>query len=169
MISFTCEEKLLSILIVVLYTIIKNIFEQGKTETVKSFRLLYMEVKTDTKEKFHVIRVETSNLSANMAAELNRQLLELLKDNTKNVVVNLNGIITIEEEAAETLVRTQQKFYEDGASFVICELQNGVEAFLDEKKLLELMNVTPTESEAYDIVQMEEIERELLGGDDFDQ
>ena len=33
---------------------------------------------------------------------------------------------------------------------------------LDEKELLELMNVTPTESEAWDIVQMEEIERELL-------
>ena len=29
-----------------------------------------------------------------------------------------------------------------------------------------MMNVTPTESEAGDIVQMEEIERELLG-DDF--
>jgi anti-anti-sigma factor len=126
-----------------------------------------MEVKTDTKEKFHVIRVETSNLSANMAAELNRQLLELLKDNIKNVVVNLNGITTIEEEAAEVLVRTQQKFYEAGASFVICELQKDVEAFLDEKELLELMNFTPTESEAYDIVQMEEIERELLDDDDF--
>jgi hypothetical protein len=33
--------------------------------------------------------------------------------------------------------------------------------------LLELMNFTPTESEAYDIVQMEEIERELLDDDDF--
>ena len=29
------------------------------------------------------------------------------------------------------------------------------------------MNITPTESEAWDIVQMEEIERELLG--DFDR
>jgi hypothetical protein len=64
-------------------------------------------------------------------------------------------------------VRTQQKFYEAGASFVICELQKDVEAFLDEKELLELMNFTPTESEAYDIVQMEEIERELLDDDDF--
>jgi len=125
-----------------------------------------MEVKTDTKEKFHVIRVETSNLSANMAAALNRQLLELLKDNIKNVVVNLSTMANVEEEAAEILVRTQQKFYEEGASFVICELQKNVEAFLDEKELLEIMNVTPTESEAYDIVQMEEIERELLGGDD---
>ncbi len=33
---------------------------------------------------------------------------------------------------------------------------------LDENELLEVMNVTPTESEAGDIVQMEEIERELL-------
>jgi anti-anti-sigma factor len=127
-----------------------------------------MEVKTDTKEKFHVIRVETSILSANMAAELNRQLLELLKDNTKNVVVNLKDVGEIGEEAAEILVRTQQKFYENSASFVFCELQKNVESFLDETELLEIMNVTPTESEAYDIVQMEEIERELLGSEDFE-
>jgi len=29
------------------------------------------------------------------------------------------------------------------------------------------MNVTPTESEAWDIVQMEEIERELMDDGDF--
>ena len=49
---------------------------------------------------------------------------------------------------------------------MVCELDPGVEAFLDNKSLLELMNVTPTESEAYDIVQMEEIERELLNEDE---
>jgi anti-anti-sigma factor len=127
-----------------------------------------MEVKTDTKEKFHVIRVETQHLTAIMAAELNNRLIELLKDTTKNVVLNLSGVKTMDEEAAEAVVRTQQKFYESGASFVICELQPDLEDFLDDKELLELMNVTPTESEAYDIVQMEEIERELLSGDEFD-
>lgn len=126
-----------------------------------------MEVKTDTKEKFHVIRVETAELPANLAAELNRQLLELLKDTIKNVVLNLSGVKNISEEAGEALVRTQQKFYENNASFVICELTNEVEQFLDDKELLELMNVTPTESEAYDIVQMEEVERELLGDKDI--
>jgi hypothetical protein len=33
---------------------------------------------------------------------------------------------------------------------------------LDNNDLLEILNVTPTESEAWDIVQMEEIEREYL-------
>ena len=127
-----------------------------------------MEVKTDTKERFHVIRVETAELPANLAAELKTYLEEPLKDTIKNVVLNLRNVKTIDEETAEVLVRTQQKFYEQNASFVVCELTDEIENFLDEKKLLELMNVTPTESEAYDIVQMEEVERELLGGDDFD-
>jgi hypothetical protein len=45
-------------------------------------------------------------------------------------------------------------------------LQKKVEEFLDQDELLEMMNVTPTESEAWDIVQMEEIEREMLNGED---
>ena len=102
-----------------------------------------------------------------MAGDLDRQLQELLKDRVRNVVLNLQGVKSLQEEAAERLVRLQQRFYEEGASFVVCELTCDVEAFLDRTDLLELMNVTPTESEAYDIVQMEEIERELLG-DDFD-
>jgi len=128
-----------------------------------------MEVKTDTKEKFHVIRVETAELPANLAAELKTYLEEPLKDTIKNVVLNLRNVKTIDEETAEVLVRTQQKFYEQNASFVVCELTDEIEKFLDQKELLEMMNVTPTESEAYDIVQMEEVERELLGGDDFDE
>jgi len=127
-----------------------------------------MEVKTDTKERFHVIRVETAELPANLAAELKTYLEEPLKDTIKNVVLNLRNVKTIDEETAEVLVRTQQKFYEQNASFVVCELTDEIEKYLDELELLEMMNVTPTESEAYDIVQMEEVERELLGND-FDE
>jgi anti-anti-sigma factor len=127
-----------------------------------------MEVKTSTKERFHVIRVETPEMSATMAGDLDRQLQELLKDKVRNVVLNLDGVKKMQEEAAEMLVRTQQRFYEEGASFVVCQLQVDVEDFLDKTNLLEIMNVTPTESEAFDIVQMEEIERDLLN-EDFEE
>lgn len=121
-----------------------------------------MEVKTSTKEKFHVIAVAASNLSALLAEDLCNRLQRHLQDTVRNVVVNLKDVKSIDEEGAECLAKSQQAFYEKGASFVICELVPEVENFLDEKGLLELMNVTPTESEAGDIVQMEEIERELL-------
>jgi anti-anti-sigma factor len=121
-----------------------------------------MEVKTDTKEKFHVIGVVAPHLSALLAEDLCNRLQQYLQDTIRNVVVNLKDVKSLDEEAAECLVKSQQAFYENGASFVVCELAPEVEHFLDERNLLELMNVTPTESEAGDIVQMEEIERELL-------
>jgi anti-anti-sigma factor len=124
-----------------------------------------MQVKIDTKEKFHVITVSEATLSASMTVELEKSLLPYLQNVVKNVILVLSEVDNIEVEAAEKLVLIQQQFYENGASFVICGLQPAVENFLDKSELLEIMNVTPTESEAWDIVQMEEIERELLDGE----
>jgi anti-anti-sigma factor len=123
-----------------------------------------MQVKIDTKEIFHIIRLKESIFSANMTEALAERLLTFLETDVKNVVLNLEDITMMEDAAAETLVSLQQKFYEQNASFVICGLSAEIEEKLDRSGLLEIMNVTPTESEAYDIVQMEEIERELLNG-----
>ena len=124
-----------------------------------------MEVKIDTKEKFHVITLPQTSLSATMTEELSNRLLSYLGCDIKNVVLNLKHLQSLDNISAETLVKIQQKFYENNASFVVCELQSNVEEFLDSHHLLEMMNTTPTESEAADIVQMEEIERELLDGE----
>ena len=122
-----------------------------------------MKVKTDTKEKFHVITVQESSMSADMAAKLSDLLLPYLQNDVKNVILNLKELQSLDEIAAEKLVKLQQNFYEKNSSFVVCELQKPVEDFLDSVNLLEMMNTTPTVSEAMDIVQMEEIERELNG------
>ena len=125
-----------------------------------------MQVKIDTREKFHVITILDENLSANMTAEMQDCLLAFLDSPVKNVVLKLSDTKNLDLAAAETLVQLQQTYYEKNASFVVCELDPDVEEFLDQSSLLELMNITPTETEAWDIVQMEEIERELLGGED---
>ena len=125
-----------------------------------------MLVKIDTKQKFHVITLNSPNLAANMTAELNERLIPLFQSQVKNIVFNLSNLASVDTAGGECLVKLQQYFYENNASFVFCEMQNSIESFLDEQGLLELMNVTPTESEAWDIVQMEEIERELLNEDE---
>jgi len=124
-----------------------------------------MEVKIDTKEKFHVITLLQPELSATMTEKLSDRLVSFLQSDIKNIVLNLKELKSIDNISAENLVKVQQKFYETNVSFVICELQPKVEEFLDNGQLLEMMNITPTESEAWDIIQMEEIERELLDGE----
>jgi anti-anti-sigma factor len=125
-----------------------------------------IQVKIDTREKFHAITIREPEIAANMTEELDRYLLPLLDKDVRNVVLILQDTQNMDIAAAEHLVKTQQYFYEHNSSFVICGLQPALERNLDEQGLLEMMNTTITESEASDIVQMEEIERELLDGED---
>ena len=121
-----------------------------------------MNFKIDTKEKMHVITLEEAKLAGNMTAELQSFLLSFLDKEVKNLVIKMDTIQVIDVEIAKELASVQQLYYEKNQSLVYCGFQKGVEQFLEELELLEIMNITPTESEAWDIVQMEEIEREFL-------
>ncbi len=129
-----------------------------------------MSFKFESKEKFHVITVIEPDLTATLSAELRQLAWDVLSpqpnkpEAVRNLIVVLEPVQRIELPAAEELVALQSAFNNAGASFVICGLQPGVEQTLELAELLDLLNTTPTESEAWDIVQMEEIERELMSG-----
>jgi anti-anti-sigma factor len=120
-----------------------------------------MKVKIDTKEKFHVITINEPVLSANMTEDMGETLLPFLNNPIRNIIINLENVQEIDNFSADAIVSIQQTFYDANSSLVICNMQKEIEKYLDEIELLELMNVTPTEGEAWDIVQMEEIEREF--------
>ncbi|MBW7951810.1 MAG: STAS domain-containing protein, partial [Chitinophagaceae bacterium] len=103
-----------------------------------------------------------------VADEISAICLPYLTQSVKNIILHVESVKNIDEEAGNNLVKLQQTFYENNGSFVVCCLQKNVENNLENWELLELMNTTPTESEAWDIIQMEEIERELLDSDDVD-
>ncbi len=123
--------------------------------------IFIMKVKIDTREKFHVITFEEAELSANMSANLHELLSSFLQKQPKNVVLNFKDTTRIEPEFLEALVQLQSLFYEQSASFVLCELPVSAKS----NEWTDTLNITPTESEAWDIVQMEEIERELFNDD----
>jgi hypothetical protein len=60
-----------------------------------------MNVKTDTKEKFHVITVAEPTLSATMTAQIGDCLLPWLQNDVKNLVLVLKDVHLIGVAAAE--------------------------------------------------------------------
>jgi anti-anti-sigma factor len=118
-------------------------------------------VKIDTREKFHVITFDEPELAANMTEKMDKVVLPLLDDNVKNIIINMKDIKIIDIAAAEHLASLQKRFYGSRASFVVCGLQPEIKETFESAGLFEELNCTPTESEAMDIVQMEEIEREF--------
>ena len=125
-----------------------------------------MKLKIDTKEKFIVLTPEESIISANMTEDIEK-IGGYASSEIPHIILNLKMVIEIDEHAAEKISFIQKLFYEKNRSMVICEMQPGVQTVFKNLDLTDVMNITPTESEAWDIVQMEEIERELLS--DFDE
>ena len=114
-------------------------------------------VKSDTKEKFTVVKPLFNSFSANLSEELCAYLKTFLKLEMSNVILTLSDISEMTNEDAQKIIAVQNEFYESQSSFIICEVPHlFVPLFMESK------NLTPTESEAWDIVQMEEIERELF-------
>lgn len=124
-----------------------------------------MNFKIDTREKFTMITPDSDFSSDNLTAEFKELVLPFLQHKT-NLVINLKNAGTVEERFVNEIAALQEKFYEQSTSFVICEIQQPVLSVMKEMELDDVLNITPTETEAWDIVQMEEVERELLGDEE---
>ncbi len=120
-----------------------------------------MQVKIDTKEIFHAICIEEKELPANMAEDLNAIIANLQSTEIKSLIFNMKNVEVLSNEVAEKLNDIRTNIYMQNKSFVICETTNRASEVLRHLEDFESINITPTESEAWDIVQMEEIEREL--------
>lgn len=127
-----------------------------------------MHYKTETKEKFTVVTLLDTSLTSNLVPQINDLSKKLLAESPKNIIVNCQQVTQWDEASIQALFMAQQTSYDNNASFVLCELSNSLQSQLDLTEYAEIMNCTPTEPEAGDIVLMEEIERELLDSDDFE-
>jgi anti-anti-sigma factor len=122
---------------------------------------LEMKVKISTNGKFHAITVLEPILAANMTAALHDLCEPFLQQEVKNVLLNLKDIQKMDSAAAEAFLELRNLFNTNRASFVLCEPQPSVKKYFEQNEQFETMQIAPTQSEASDIIFMEELEREF--------
>lgn len=120
-----------------------------------------MKVKISTNDKFHAITVVEPILAANMTAALHDLCEPYLKQDVKNLLLNVKDIQKMDSAAAHAILELRNLFYANRASFVLCEMQAEPKKYFDQNEQFELLQIVPSQSEASDIIFMEEIEREF--------
>ncbi len=119
-----------------------------------------MQFKIDTKEKIVLFRLEESELNANLAEQLEKEVFGIADLAEKNLVLDLHSLQSADEKGLKAIFAVYNRQYERGLSAAVAQLRAPLSAALSEK-YPEMLNIVPTESEAIDMVMMEDLEREL--------
>jgi anti-anti-sigma regulatory factor len=125
-----------------------------------------MSFKIDTKEKFTVITPLSNSLDETLTAELSGILSSRLQGGIPHCILNLLNVVVASPAFFNLLLEMHALFYQENNSLVICGISPALLSFAPDSDLIEMLNITPTESEAWDIVQMEEMEREFMQDED---
>lgn len=120
-----------------------------------------MRFKIDTKEKIVIFRPEFQVLDANLSEDFIRSISELPELDGRNLILDLALLESADEAGIQAILTVYGQQYDSNLSCAIANVNNTLTAALSEDSEYEL-NITPTLSEAIDMVMMESLERDLL-------
>ena len=119
-----------------------------------------MQFKIDTKEKIVIFRLEETTLNAKMSDELESVIGNVPGLAEKNLILDLHSLESADASGLKAIFTAYNRQYERGLSAAIAGLNTTLTTALT-GAYPEMLNVVPTESEAIDMVMMEDFEREL--------
>lgn len=111
--------------------------------------------------KYAVVISEVEKLDTLSAPDLKTELVFLLKNGNRNIVIDLQQTRYCDSSGLSALLTGNRLCKEHKGTFAICGLQPAVDKLVHISQLQTVLNITPTRNEAIDLVLMEEIEREL--------
>jgi len=126
-----------------------------------------MKYNIDTKENFDIITPINDLFDQNLAEEIQQFLSASILKN-RSAIIDFSSIQSIENNLNQTIIDWHHKMYDSNLSFALCEMNDEVKKSMQENDEFDILNITPKQIEAIDIVAMEGLERELLGDEDFD-
>lgn len=124
-----------------------------------------MHFNIDTKENFNVIASEIDVFDSKGFHDLT----QFLEDNNslgQNIILDISNTKEMAPLAIQQLAAFQSGYYKLEKSFVLCCDNEDLYQEFQTLFPTDSINITPTLAEAIDIVSMEILERELLGGMD---
>lgn len=121
-------------------------------------------LKIDTRERFGIVSLPSGQFDRNCAGKVAAEV-EFCRQNARSLILDCESSNGMDEETLAYLAEWHEALYADGCSFVLCGCAATIKGQFAAAELDDLLNLAPTLAEAIDIVSMEDIERELLGGE----
>jgi anti-anti-sigma factor len=124
-----------------------------------------MKYTVDKQEKFTVFKLEEENLNAIIAPDLKSEFVILKNEGIPHLIFDLSEVKFVDSSGLSAIL-TANRLWKDEGSFILAgNLSKSVKNLIEISRLDTILTIIPTVEEAIDYVFMEEIEKELNGGE----
>lgn len=120
-----------------------------------------MSFKVEKKEKYALITLEVEKLDTTVAPSLKSELVITNAEGFKNMILDMSATRYCDSSGLSAILVGNRLSKNASGSFVICGIQDAVMKLITISQLDSILNITPTLSEAEDLLFMEEVGRDL--------
>ena len=115
----------------------------------------------EDKKKYTLVTSNVDKLDTTCAPELKSELVYLNKTGVRNIIIDLKATRYCDSSGLSALLVANRLSKSVGGTMVVCGLQEPVQKLVQISQLESVISITPTLSEAVDLIFMEEVEKDI--------
>lgn len=120
-----------------------------------------MKFAVENKEKYALIKSNLEKLDAQHAPDLKSELVVLNKSGVKDIIIDLTGTRYCDSSGLSAILVANRLCKGEGGTFILTGLESAVAKLVSISQLDSVLNITPTLSEAEDLLFMEQVGKDL--------
>ncbi|MBK7382744.1 MAG: STAS domain-containing protein [Flavobacteriales bacterium] len=115
----------------------------------------------EDKGRYTLVTSNVDKLDTSCAPELKSELVYLNKTGVRSIIIDLTATRYCDSSGLSALLVANRLCKSVNGSLVVCGLQEPVQKLVQISQLESVLSITPTPSEAVDLLYMEEIEKDV--------
>lgn len=112
-----------------------------------------------------VIKITETKLNSLVSPELKSQLSDLSNSGTKNIILDLSLCTYCDSSGLSAILIGNRLCQGLNGAFVLCGLNDTIQKLIELSRLDSIIKITPTVSEAHDLILLDEIEKDFNQSD----
>lgn len=120
-----------------------------------------MKYSLNKEEKYTVFHLDEDNLNSILAPNLKSEFIFCKNEGVKNLIFDMSSVKYVDSSGLSSILTANRLWKDDGLFIVTGIVHGAVKKLIEISRLESILTIIPTLQEAFDYVEMEEIQNEL--------
>jgi anti-sigma B factor antagonist len=120
-----------------------------------------MNFRTENREKYTIVAMLVEKLDGTVSPSLKSEFVMVNAGGIKNIILDVGSTRYCDSSGLSAILVGNRLCKNAGGTFIICGVQPAVKKLISISQLDNILNITPTATEAHDFMIMDELQKDI--------